>query len=189
MKPPCNPPPPPPPPPMPTKAFLQPNTTATCVVTLRMMPTCLSLSRPFCLQSDQSLSPKPIVQCWCKPKGAYWKEGTSQWQTEEGITTRLTALWKNASQSWSGFVPGHFRVVGSKNKPVRPMLSYTMPKAVSEKKILPSFSGWALVAPLCFALQVPDVRGLQVPVWTRLRAALVSLERSHFRIYSYMSTR
>ena len=24
-------------------------------------------------------------------------------------------------------------------------------------------SGWALVAPSCFALQVPDVRGLQVP--------------------------
>ena len=28
------------------------------------------------------------------------------------------------------------------------------------------FSGWALVAPSRFALQVPDVRGLQVP-WPR----------------------
>ena len=27
----------------------------------------------------------------------------------------------------------------------------------------PIFSGWALVAPLCFALQVPDVKGLQAP--------------------------
>ena len=29
--------------------------------------------------------------------------------------------------------------------------------------IIFQFSGWALVVPLCFALQVPDVRGLQVP--------------------------
>ena len=33
----------------------------------------------------------------------------------------------------------------------------------------------------CFALQVPDVRGLHVPVGTRLRTALVSLECLHFR--------
>ena len=46
-------------------------------------------------------------------------------------------------------------------------------------------SGWALVSPSCFALQVPDVRGLQVPVGTRLRTALVSLERSHFRNYTF----
>ena len=37
------------------------------------------------------------------------------------------------------------------------------------------------MAPSCFALQVPDVRGLQVPVGTRLRTVLVSLDLSRFR--------
>ena len=39
------------------------------------------------------------------------------------------------------------------------------------------------MAPSCFALQVPDVRGLQVPVGTRLRTALVSLKRSRFHAH------
>ena len=33
----------------------------------------------------------------------------------------------------------------------------------------------------CFALQVPDVQGLQVLVGTRLWTVLASLEHSHFR--------
>ena len=37
------------------------------------------------------------------------------------------------------------------------------------------------MAPSCFALQVPDVRELQVPVGTRLPTVLVLLERSRFR--------
>ena len=35
--------------------------------------------------------------------------------------------------------------------------------ARSAEKFIFHFSGWALVAPSRFALQVPDVRGLQVP--------------------------
>ena len=41
-------------------------------------------------------------------------------------------------------------------------------------------SGWALVALSCFALQVPDVQGLQVLVGTRLRTVLVSLKLERF---------
>ena len=40
------------------------------------------------------------------------------------------------------------------------------------------------MTPSCFALQVSDVRGLQVSVGTSLRTALVSLERLRACIHS-----
>lgn len=54
--------------PVPTKAFLQPRTTATMYCTWRVTLTHLPLSHHFCLLHEQSPSPQHIAKCWCKQK-------------------------------------------------------------------------------------------------------------------------